>query len=509
MKYSIIICYRDREEHLKKLIPKLRQVFRDKAEIIVVEQDDHDKFLRGNLFNAGAQQAKGDILIFHDIDHYPVGDVFDLIEEQYNPPAGVDVWLPIKRVTYVNNNAFDFSTVIHVEKELIELPIEDVPSGYRHFKDGVDDDFYGGIEVFRREAFFKINGFNSLYRGWGLEDADLRERVALHRLNVQRGDGDYWALPHKNSDPGVEDIEFVRNQQIFSRWGEFVGSGVNTQFQTINEHRSPMVARKVDRWLKTTNFITSPLEMVPLMTIDGVIQYYEDIPDKHTAIWLGFKRLVNAYPQLKNHRDWIVQNDFGYGNRAFHWMWYLITQELPLEFKFLEIGVFKGQLISLMSMLNRHHRKNGQIYGITPLTNAGDKYSKHPDVDYEDHIQRIYQQFGLDASDLGIIQGFSNDPDIIETAQELGPFDVVFVDGCHDYEVVVSDITHYGNMLKVGGLMVIDDASSYLNIPKGLIRMDWFGLEDVSNAARDTIEKDERFQHLFAVGHNRVWKKIA
>jgi hypothetical protein len=269
-----------------------------------------------------------------------------------------------------------------------------------------------------------------------------------------------------------------------------------------------MVARTVDHWLKTTNFMTSPLEMVPLMTIDGVTQYYEDIPDKHTAIWTGFKRLVNAYPELKNHRDWVVQNNFGYGNRAFHWMWYLITQELPLEFKFLEIGVFKGQLISLMSMLNAYHRKSGQIYGITPLTNAGDKYSKHPDVDYEGHIQRIYQQFGLDASDLGIIQGLSNDPDIIETAQELGPFDVVFVDGCHDYEVVVSDITHYGDMLKVGGLMVIDDVSSYLKIPDGLIRMDWRGLEDVSNAARDTIEKDKRFQHLFAVGHNRVWRKI-
>ena len=243
------------------------------------------------------------------------------------------------------------------------------------------------------------------------------------------------------------------------------------------------------------------------MTMEGVTDFYADTPEKHIQIWNTFKTMVNDYAELKGHRDWVVQNDFGYGNRAFHWMWNLICKELPVDFKFLEIGVFKGQIVSLMSLLNAHHKKEGTIYGITPLTNAGDKYSKHPEVDYEEHIQRIYQNFRLDASDLEIIQGFSNDPDVIEIAQEIGPFDVVYVDGCHDYDVVVSDIMNYGELLKPGGLMVIDDVSNYLKIPDGLIRMDWRGLEDVSNAARDTIEKDENFTELFAVGHNRIWKK--
>lgn len=488
MKYSVIICYRDREEHLKVLIPRLKEVFGDEAEIIVVEQDDKDIFLRGNCRNVGAQQAKGDIFVFHDVDHYPVNVDYEL-------PEGVDVWLPIKRVTYVDS-------------DLKELPIDEVPSGYRHFKDSVDDDFYGGVTVWRREAFFKVNGFSSLYRGWGLEDSDLGERAIHYGLTIQRGDGEFYALQHHNNDPGVGDADFARNQQLFERRNEFLSSGVNTQFQTVNQCHSCKASRTVDRWLKTTNFTTSPLEMVPLMTIDGVTQYYEDIPEKHVAIFTGFKRLVNEYPQLKNHRDWVRQNDFGYGERAFHWMWHLICKELLVDFKFLEIGVFKGQIISLISLLNAHHRKNGIIYGITPLTNAGDKYSKHPDIDYEGHIQRIYQQFGLDASDLGIIQGLSNDPDIIETAQELGPFDVVYIDGCHDYEVVVSDVVNYCEMVKLGGLVVIDDASNYLKIPDGLIRMNWRGLEDVSNAVRDTIEKDECFEHLFAVGHNRVWRKV-
>ena len=260
-------------------------------------------------------------------------------------------------------------------------------------------------------------------------------------------------------------------------------------------------------WIGVTNFITSSPDGAAFMSVDRATEWYEDTPEKHTKIFNTFELLVNNHTELKRHRDWVIQNNFGYGETAFHWMWNLICKDLPMNFKFLEIGVFKGQMISLMSLLNSHHKKKGMIYGITPLTNAGDKYSKHPDVDYEAHIQRIYQTFGLDASDLGIIQGLSNDPEIIETAQEIGPFDVVYVDGCHDYEVVVSDIINYGEMLEPGGLLVIDDVNNYLKIPDGLIRMNWRGLEDVSNAARDTIEKDENFTELFAVGHNRVWKK--
>ena len=157
MKYSVIICYRDRKEHLEILIPRLLEVFEsEEAEIIIVEQNDGDKFMRGNVFNAGAQVAKGDILVFHDVDHYPIDTIAvdELSKEhgawwagsaKYEPPEGVDMWLPIKRVVYVDEN-------------LDPLPLEEVPSGYRHFSDSVDDNFYGGISVFRREAFFKING---------------------------------------------------------------------------------------------------------------------------------------------------------------------------------------------------------------------------------------------------------------------------------------------------------------------------------------------------------------
>jgi glycosyltransferase involved in cell wall biosynthesis len=496
MKYSVIICYRNREKHLEILVPRLKEVFQDYAEIIVVEQNDDDRFLRGNAFNAGAQIAQGEILVFHDVDHYPRG--CHAAYDYYLPPEGVDVWLPIKRVVYVDN-------------QLKELPLEDVPSGYRHFKDGVDSDFFGGVEVFQREAFFKINGFNSLYKGWGLEDADLRERIKHNNLVVKRGNGDFYALQHTDSFPGLENEDFQLNQRIFAQWENYLEAGVNTQMQTTENamfHGWGGYRHGVDRWVKVTNFMTVGNEWEPFTSVDNLTCYYEDEPEKHRNIWLTCKDLVNEYPLLKEHREWVIANDFGYGNRSLHWMWNLIIKDLPHNFKFLEIGVYKGQIISLASLLSQHHKKEGTVFGITPLDATGDKFSKHPVIDYENAIATIYAQFGLTGDDLNIIEGLSNDKAVLEAAKENSPYDVIYIDGCHDYPVVKKDVENYTNMVCLGGLLVMDDASSYLNIPDNLIRMNWKGIVDVSNAARDTIEKDDRFEHLFAVGHNRVWQRI-
>jgi hypothetical protein len=370
----------------------------------------------------------------------------------------------------------------------------------------VDDDFYGAVTVFKKEAFFGINGFCSLYNGWGLEDADLRERIKHYGLSVSRNNGTFQALPHPDSNPGLNDPDFQRNQQLFANWRSFLESGVNTQIGV----ETPVLFDKDRKILhvKVSNFIFFSKDLMPLASTTHLEDFYSDSPEKHEFIWTRMKQLVNATPELKAHRDFVIQYNWGYGNRAFHWMWNVLVRNAPENFKFLEIGVFKGQTISLVSLLNKLLKKNGSVYGITPLNTSGDKYATHPDLDYEEAISTIYGQFGLDASDLTLIQGYSNDIDIIETARNSAPFDLVFIDGCHDYEVVVSDLTNYGDMVTIGGYLVIDDASNYLNIPDGLIRANWKGLEDVSRATRDVIETDSRFVHRFAVGHNRVFQRI-
>ena len=76
MKYSIVITYRDREKHLQKLIPKLMEKFKDtNHEIVIAEQDDKEKFRKNSLYNIATEHyTSGDVIIFHDVDHYPTDE---------------------------------------------------------------------------------------------------------------------------------------------------------------------------------------------------------------------------------------------------------------------------------------------------------------------------------------------------------------------------------------------------------------------------------------------------
>jgi len=244
---------------------------------------------------------------------------------------------------------------------------------------------------------------------------------------------------------------------------------------------------------------------------DELIANYKDTEEVHRDIWIQFKQKVNATYYLKNHRDYIVRTRRGYGNRSLHYLWELLVEQMPVQFKFLEIGVYMGQVISLVQLISNELKKEPHIYGVTPLSNDGDKYSKHPDVDYRQIIAEVYAEFGLKLDRTHIIEGLSTQMNIMIFVKGISMpegFDIVFIDGGHDYETVESDLKWYAPLVKVGGFLVMDDASNYLKMPRGLIRMDWFGLPDVSNAVRDVIEPDDSFQHLFAVGHNRVWKRV-
>lgn len=233
MKYSFIFCYRNREEHLNITIPRIREVMKNQDhEIIVVEQDDTRKFRRANLLNEGAKVATGDILIFHDIDYYPSDDVvyYDGIS---------DVYLPVHKAIFVYNN-------------FTEKPLEEVPGGYRHFRNGVDENFFGAVEVFKRDAFFKINGFSPLYVGWGFEDADLRERVQHYELSVMRGNCTFLALDHLDSGPSLFDSDFRYNMTRARQWKLDLDRGVKNQPAKVSEITP--THSLVDKWLLVTDF---------------------------------------------------------------------------------------------------------------------------------------------------------------------------------------------------------------------------------------------------------------
>lgn len=159
---SIIVPYRLRESHLKEFIPSLElYLTKDEIpfEILIIEQSDEKQFNRAKLLNVGFAESNADYFAFHDVDMLP-------IDSDYSYPDG-----PTHLASQVEQ--FGWS-----------LPY---------------DGYFGGVTMFDRESFEKINGFANEYWGWGAEDDDLLYRCLVKGIEVFRKECKYRSLSHERN----------------------------------------------------------------------------------------------------------------------------------------------------------------------------------------------------------------------------------------------------------------------------------------------------------------------
>jgi hypothetical protein len=178
----------------------------------------------------------------------------------------------------------------------------------------------------------------------------------------------------------------------------------------------------------------------------------------------------------------------------------LLVDEMPNDFKFLEVGVFRSQVLSLYKLLADISKKKVVRYGVSPM----DSSDGHWDSDYFADAVTIHQQFNL-KKDYTIYHGSSTDESIIEKAKYTAPYDILYIDGSHKYEDVVSDLAHYPQMIKQGGYLLIDDACNDMNQPWGFFQ----GIEPVTRAVLEweKTEIGQEFEFVFNVVHNRLYKR--
>jgi cephalosporin hydroxylase len=173
---------------------------------------------------------------------------------------------------------------------------------------------------------------------------------------------------------------------------------------------------------------------------------------------------------------------------------------MPNEFKFLEIGVFRGQVLSLYRLLADMSGKKAVRYGVSPM----DSSDGHWDSDYFADAVTIHQQFNL-KKDYTIYHGSSTDKNIIEKAQSTTPYDILYIDGGHTFDIVQSDLASYPQMIKKGGYLLIDDACNDMNQPWGYFQ----GIQPVTDAVLEweKTEIGKEFEFIFNVVHNRLYIK--
>lgn len=115
-KLTVIVPYRDREEHLEAFIQHMKFSL-PHAEFCIVEQDGEKPFNRGKLLNIGFLETQADYYCFHDVDMLP-------LQVDYSYPV--------------------------IPTQLAKSSIQ--TSG-----------FFGAVTMFNKRDFMKANGFNNTY----------------------------------------------------------------------------------------------------------------------------------------------------------------------------------------------------------------------------------------------------------------------------------------------------------------------------------------------------------
>ena len=211
----------------------------------------------------------------------------------------------------------------------------------------------------------------------------------------------------------------------------------------------------------------------------------------------------NEAPEwLRVHRAYFSGDERGFGEDAFHAMWYLIFKELRPK-TVLEIGVYRGQIVSLWALLAEKFNIDAEIHGISPFTAEGDEVSEYiRNIDYYEDAIKNCRKFVLKTPVFH--KGFSTDKkmqDIISSRE----WDIIYVDGSHDYEVAREDFNICSRSLSQGGLLVMDDSALYTGYKP-------FTYSSAGHPGPSRVVEEEAaeiFEEIISCGHNRCFRKLS
>jgi len=228
---------------------------------------------------------------------------------------------------------------------------------------------------------------------------------------------------------------------------------------------------------------------------------------------------------LTRHRRHVERHQLGFGDPAFHSMWTSLLNCAAARFgtvNALEIGVFKGQVISLWALIAEANRLDVHVSALGPLCGQPlpksallnkfryridrrfreqiDNGNFYPDEDYAAIISAQFDFHGLDFDQVKVYHGFSTDAALLAQLDQQS-FQLIYVDGDHSHAGALHDFQTFAPKIPIGGWLVADDASC--DLPGTGF---WKGHEAVSRAVQ--IMPSLGFKNVLNVGHNRIFERV-
>ena len=231
--------------------------------------------------------------------------------------------------------------------------------------------------------------------------------------------------------------------------------------------------------------------------------FSESLRDPDAYYCRAFQDFHHTVPaELRAHRAYFQIDQRGFGEDAFHTMWWRLFREFMPQ-SFLEIGVYRGQVVSLIAQLSKLEGNPCEITGISPFSSSGDSVSIYrSDLNYLEDTLAHFKHFGLQEPIL--VNAFSNDPLALEVIAARS-WDMIYIDGNHDYDVVVKDWAACSKAIKPGGIIILDDSglTTAYHPPA-------FSTAGHPGPSRLASEIDPNcFKEILQVGHNRVFQKLS
>jgi hypothetical protein len=187
-KLGICIPYRNRKEHIERLIPHLSKKLNEQGidhSFYVGHQIDDKLFNRGAMKNIAAHYAFEDgcdYIAWHDVDmllYDEKGNVADYSYPEKNP--------------------------LHIATKLSKY---NYGLGY--------DQYFGGVVLFTKEQAYKTNGYSNEYWDWGQEDDDLFWRCYFEGYTTGNIFKKYDNVSVANFNGDNSFIEIPTNREISS-----------------------------------------------------------------------------------------------------------------------------------------------------------------------------------------------------------------------------------------------------------------------------------------------------